>query len=389
MHRRRPSWIGFGIVLAIAALTFPASAAPPPPASLKQRVIAQYAAIASATYEDSLAAARNLQRAIDTLLKKPGVRSLEATRRAWLEARTPYLQTEAFRFYDGPIDQVEGLINAWPIDENYVDYVAGDPEAGIINDTKKYPRITRELIVSLNEREGERNISTGFHALEFLLWGQDFSTNGPGNRPWQDFTDESRHASRRCEYLRLAAALLVENLQTVASAWAAVPTNNYRHEFCALDPDESLARIFKGIGALSGPELAGERLTVPYETKEQEDEHSCFSDNTHNDVINSLVGVENVYLGRYVRTDGTVIQGPGLRALLAQTDSAFADRLASQMEASLAAARAIPLPFDQAILGANTAPGRVAIKKAIVSIQAQADLIARAANRLSIRLTLQ
>ena len=378
---------GLSLGLALFGLIQASKAAPP--GNLKRAVVGQYAAIVSASYEDSLAAARQLQQKIEALLATPSAPALEATRRAWLAARVPYLQTEACRFYDGPIDAVEGWINAWPIDEHYVDYVAGDPEAGVINEVKKFPRITRELIVSLNEREGEKNISTGFHALEFLLWGQDLSTNGPGDRPWRDFTDETRHASRRCEYLRLATALLVDNLQTVTTAWAEGVTNNYRAEWLALDPDEALGRMFKGIGSLSGPELAGERLTVPYETKEQEDEHSCFSDTTHHDVIYNALGVQNIYLGRYTRTDGTKIQGPALRDLLAQTDRAFADRLATQIDASLAAARGIPAPFDQAILGVNSAPGRVAIKKAITSLQAQADLIARAASRLSIHLTLQ
>ena len=378
---------GLSLGLALFGLIQASEAAPP--GNLKRAVVGQYAAIASASYEDSLAAARQLQRKIETLLATPSAPAQEAARCAWIAARVPYLQTEAYRFYDGPIDTVEGGINAWPIDEHYVDYVAGDPDTGIINDVRKFPRISRKLIVSLNEREGEKNISTGFHALEFLLWGQDLSTNGPGDRPWRDFTDETRHASRRCEYLRLATALLLDNLQTVTTAWAEGVTNNYRAEWLALDPNEALGRMFKGIGSLSGPELAGERLTVPYETKEQEDEHSCFSDTTHHDVIYNALGVQNIYLGRYTRIDGTKIQGPALRDLLAQTDRAFADRLATQIDASLAAARGIPAPFDQAILGVNSAPGRVAIKKAITSLQAQADLIARAASRLSIHLTLQ
>jgi putative iron-regulated protein len=378
---------GLSLGLALVGLSHASPAAPA--GSLKREVVTQYAAIASASYKDSLAAARQLQQKIEAMVASPSGPALEAARRVWLAARVPYLQTEAFRFYDGPIDDVEGGINAWPIDEHYVDYVEGEPDAGVINQVRKFPRITRELIVSLNEREGEKNISTGFHAIEFLLWGQDFSTNGPGDRPWQDFTDETKHASRRCEYLRLAAALLVDNLKTVTSAWEEGVTNNYRAEWVALDPDEALGRILKGIGALSGPELAGERLTVPYETKEQEDEHSCFSDNTHNDVIYNVLGVQNIYLGRYTRTDGTKIQGASLRDLLAQTDRAFADRLAAQIEASLSAARGIPVPFDQAILGINTSPGRVAIKKTFTSLQTQADLIARAAGRLSIHLTLQ
>ena len=378
---------GLPVGLVLAALIVTSEAAPP--ASLKREVVGQYAAIAAASYEDSLAAARQLQHVIEAMLAAPSAAKLEAARQAWIAARLPYLQTEVFRFYDGPIDAVEGGINAWPIDEHYVDYVEGDPEAGVINEVKKFPRITRDLIVSLNEREGEKNISTGFHAIEFLLWGQDCSSNAPGNRPWPDFTDETRHASRRCEYLRLTAALLVDNLQTVTAAWADGVTNNYRAEWLALEPDEALGRMLKGMGSLSGPELAGERLTVPYETKEQEDEHSCFSDTTHHDVIYDVLGVQNIYLGRYTRADGTKLQGPALRDLLAQTDRAFADRLAAQIDASLAAARGIPPPFDQAILGANTAPGRVAIKKTIASLQTQADLIARAASRLSIHLTLQ
>ena len=359
------------------------------PDSLKREVVGQYAAIASASYTDSLAAARELQHVIETMLAAPSAPKLEAAREAWTRARRPYLQTEVFRFHDGPIDAVEGMINAWPIDENYVDYVADNPDAGIINEVKKFPCVTRDLLVWSNEREGEKNISTGYHAIEFLLWGQDFSAAGPGSRAWQDFIDESKHATRRCEYLRLAAALLVENLQTVTAAWAEGVTNNYRAEFLALDPDEALGRILKGIGSLSGPELAGERLTVPYETKEQEEEHSCFSDTTHQDVIYDVLGVQNIYLGRYTRTDGSKVTGPSLRDLLGQTDRAFAGRLAAQIDTSLAAARSIPVPFDQAILGPNTAPGRVAIKKTIVSLQAQADLIARAASRLSVHLTLQ
>lgn len=385
MHPLLKSGLSLGLPLVGLIHASPAA----PAGSLKREVVAHYAAIASASYEDSLAAARQLQQKIETLLATPSAPALEAARGAWLAARVPYLQTEAFRFYDGPIDAVEGGINAWPIDEHYVDYVAGEPEAGVINEVRKFPSITRDLIISLNEREGEKNISTGFHAIEFLLWGQDFRTNGPGDRPWQDFTDQTKHASRRGEYLRLAASLLVDNLQTVTTAWAEGVTNNYRAEWLALEPDEALARVMKGIGALSGPELAGERLTVPYETKEQEDEHSCFSDNTHNDVIYNVLGVQNIYLGRYTRTDGTKIQGPALRDLLARTDRAFADRLAAQIDASLAAARGIPAPFDQAILGINTSPGRVAIKKTFTSLQAQSDLIARAASRMSIHLTLQ
>jgi putative iron-regulated protein len=243
------------------------------------------------------------------------------------------------------------------------------------------------LILSLNEKEGKKNISTGFHAIEFLLWGQDLSATGPGDRSWQDYTTRT-NANRRGQYLRIVTDLLVENLAVVAAAWAEDKPGNYRSEFLALDSDAALANILKGMGALSGPELAGERLTVPYETKEQEDEQSCFSDNTRNDVIYDAIGIQNAYLGRYEDGTGQKVAGPGVHDLLMRVDAGFASRLEAQMRSAVDCARGIPQPFDQAILGTNTSPGRVAIKNAITAFQAQSDLIAKAAKVLSIRLNL-
>ena len=101
------------------------------------QAVATYSDIAYATYTDSLNTARNLDTAINALVANPTAQTLEAAKMAWLAAREPYLQTEVFRFYGGPIDNdtdgPEGLLNAWPMDEAYVDYVEGDPSAGIIN----------------------------------------------------------------------------------------------------------------------------------------------------------------------------------------------------------------------------------------------------------------
>jgi putative iron-regulated protein len=180
--------------------------------------------------------------------------------------------------------------------------------------------------------------------------------------------------------------LLVEHLESVAAQWK--DGGNYRSEFVAMVPDAALANILKGAGALSGPEVAGERLTTPYETKEQEEEQDCFSDNTCADLINDALGIQNVYLGRYQCDGGHGLRGPGLQDLLTQIDPALASKLATQVEAAVASVRGIPPPFDQAILGANSSPGRVAIKKAITAFQSQSDLFAQAAKALGIKLTL-
>ena len=188
--------------------------------------------------------------AIDTFLANPTPATLEAAKRAWLLARDDYGPTEAFRFYGGPIDNEEtgpeGLLNAWPMDESYIDYVEGNPNAGIINMPDEYPTIDSDLIVSLNEEGGETNVSTGWHAIEFLLWGQDLNPTGPGARPVEDYTT-NENADRRGQYLAVASDTLLGHLQDMVDAWAP-GGGNYRAEFESLDKDAALAHIITGIG---------------------------------------------------------------------------------------------------------------------------------------------
>lgn len=358
-------------------------------AATKQAVLRNYANIALATYQDAHLAVEQLRIRIKIFLDAPSEESLAAARSAWVAARTPYLQTEAFRFYEGPIDQVENRINAWPVDENYIDYVREDPSAGIINHPELCPAITSESLISLNEKEGEKSISIGFHAIEFLLWGQDFDPKGPGNRSFKDYLTGSEagapNAARRREYLRLISEMLVSDLQGLAEQWMEGNPHNYRTWFAAAEPHKALRMVLHGMGALSATELAGERLTVPYETKEQEDEHSCFSDTTCNDAVFNAVGVRNIYLGRYVRSDGGKVEGASIDQLLRELDPALADKLAKQIEASVKAARSIPPPFDQAMLGDDAAPGRVVIHRTIRSLQQQGEMIARAAALIGVK----
>ncbi|MGV3756615.1 MAG: imelysin family protein [Verrucomicrobiota bacterium] len=357
-----------------------------------QRFLRNYANILHAAYTDSGQAARQMQQVIETFLRSPSEAGLQKTRQAWIAARVPYLQTEVARFYDGPIEAVEGFINAWPIDENYIDYTADEPAAGIINNPQAFPKLTSEFLVSVNEKEGEKNISTGWHAIEFLLWGQDLYEDGPGRRSHLDFvkreTGIRRHAGRRAEYLRVIAALLVQHLKQVGDEWAPDVTANYRARFLAATPHESLEKVIRGMGAFSGAELGGERTVVAYTTKEQEDEHSCFSDTTHQDMYYDQLGIMNVCLGRYVRPDKTEIRGPGLLEVIRNKDAPMADKLQQQLTASLQAIDGIPVPFDQAMKGRDTAPGRVALKKTIDALQIQTRTMAAAAKELGIQFNL-
>ena len=356
----------------------PTPTEPPAPevdvAALKAEVVANYAAGAHTLYANSLASARIMDEAINAFLADPTPAALEAAKRAWLSAREDYGPTEVFRFYGGPIDNEvdgpEGLINAWPMDEGYVDYVEGNPAAGIINMPDEYPEITAELIISLNEEGGEANVSTGWHAIEFLLWGQDLSPEGPGARPVEDYTTNP-NADRRATYLRVTSQALLGNLQDMVDAWAPGQTN-YRAEFVSKPADDALVDIITGAGALSAGELAGERMNVAYSERSQEDEHSCFSDNTTRDIVGNAIGVQMVLTGDY----GSV-SGPGILDLFATQDEGLAERLRREAADSVHQASRIPAPFDRHLTDdvPDSAPGRAQVLRTIEALERQADTI--------------
>ena len=320
--------------------------------------IANYADIVYASYSDSLEAARALDAAVDSFVAAPSAAGLSAARDAWKASREPYLQTEVYRFYEGPIDTPdggpEGLLNAWPLDESYIDYVVGADGAdkGMVNDPQM--TIDKQTVTGANEGENETTISTGYHAIEFLLWGQDLSDTGPGARPFTDYvtgpTGTAANQDRRGEYLTVVSDLLVENLESLVAAWDPNESGNYRESFLAEPPATSLGKIMSGMIILSGFETGGERVQAALDSHDQEDEHSCFSDNTHRDMVQDVQGIQNVWLGSY----GS-ISGVGIRDVIAAGSADVAGRITSRVDTSLDLANAIQPPFDREIADGNTA----------------------------------
>jgi putative iron-regulated protein len=362
------------------------SSKPLEPRTLREALVT-YSDLAFSGYTDAAIGARALRASVEHLVAEPSADALAAARAAWLAARKPYQRTEALRFYDGPIDRVEMRINTWPIDETYVEGSAEHGRIGIIDDPKTYPELTSELLAKLNAKEGETSISTGWHVIEFLLWGKDTRADGPGERPFSDFVgEEASRAARRGRYVRVVTELLVADLEGLADAWEPDRPGNYRAAFLERPPLEALALAIKGMGSLSGPELAGERLTVAYETKAQENEHSCFSDNTVADLTDDAVGIRQVCLGR--REGAAGAQDVGICDVVGERDPKLGQELRSAVEASVAKVAAIPAPFDQAMLGDDAAPGRVAIKTAITTLEQQTAALARVAALFDVRLSL-
>jgi len=357
-----------------------------PKAVTGEDVVEHYANLVLATYSDALTAAERMRANIEVFCEAPSAGTLTAARDAYINARIPYLQSEVFRFYEGPIDDEngpEGLLNAWPIDEAYIDSVVDAPQAGLINNPAQMPEISPEALLAANEKDGEENISAGYHAIEFLLWGQDLSEEGPGARPASDFVS-APNADRRRAFLLAATDLLVANLQGLVDEWQ-VKGLNYRQRFLTKPTDEALNNILTGMTMLSGFEMASERLMVAYDTQAQEDEHSCFSDTTHLDVIYDIQGINNVFFGSYTRLDDNeTMHGASIYDLLHAADPNLAETLKVITRKSLDAARDIPAPFDQAILGEDDAEGRLKILRSVEVLEAQSERLKQAGEALGL-----
>jgi putative iron-regulated protein len=423
-----------------------------------RQVLETNADVAFAGYSDAVTTAEALQAAITTFVTSPTEANHAAAKQAWLVAREPYGQTEVFRFRASPIDDTnydaadgedgpEGAINAWPLGEALIDYVKAGTDFGadqlevsshetgvadpippnnLINSTA-IP-IDEALLANTLSSEDERDVLAGYHAIEFLLWGQDLNADGSadtktsretgadtgGHRPTTDFaldvactsgpgvTSDPEICERRRQYLEVLVAKLVADLESVRDGWALGAP--YRTAFTTVETVDAgkakLLEILVGMGTLSEGELAGERIQIALSANSQEDEHSCFSDNTHRDIVLNARGVSNVYFGVYAGYDGdldgsddvttNVVDGYGFDDYL--RDLGLAD-VAAAMESALdstktaydaidSTARA-GTPFDVMIIDASSEVAQP-VRDTVVSLNAQSSQVANVAVALEV-----
>ena len=310
-------------------------------------VVMTNADIAFAGYSDALDTAMELQTAVDDFVDDPTMDTFDAAKDAWRKAREAYQPTEVYRFRPGPIEDLmddgtlerdegpEARINGWPLGEALIDYVADGEPDGDAGDEESvnaaglmYPmNLISDTSIDVGDKEtikqyvefmDDRNVGTGYHAIEFLLWGQDLNSgetmwtsprdDTAGQRPVSDYYQNAMCTSgpssapaeicmRRATYLQTATELLVDDLQAVVDAWDPNMGGSFYHTYVA--DQDSLARILESMARMAFGELAGERMNIALLDNSQEDEHSCFSDNTHRDILLNVIGVKYQFLGEY------------------------------------------------------------------------------------------
>ena len=346
--------------------------------------VLNYTNLVHSSYAAAVQSAVQTQSAIQAMLAAPSVETLAAARAAWVKARPAYLVTEVFRFYDGPIDVdakgepgPESRINAWPLNEAFIDAVRGQPKAGIVWDDSV--PLTRESIVARDQVSDEADVTTGWHAIEFLLWGQDFNPSGPGDRPHTDYLPGTKDKDRRRVYLSTVTEMLVADLRMLEAQWAP-DADNYRKKFLALEPREALGRAINGMANLVGHELASERLSVALDSGDQEDEHSCFSDTTHQDHLFDLRGAYNIWLGG----SGDATAPDSLRALTQKIDPAMAEQTDKLFAQALAAVATMDKPFESILRAPPGSPPRQRAEAAVDAFHALGSQLGAVGRRLGV-----
>jgi putative iron-regulated protein len=322
--------------------------------------IEAYADMAQARYAEAAAAAKLLRKACDTLLKAPSEINMSTARTAWIAARKPYMQGEAFRFYDGPIEKLEGAVNEAPITPSVIDDWISRSKAPI----------TVKALAKANQKSAEHDVTTGYHAIEYLLWGAD------GKRPYTEYSKGTVENDRRRAMLLATTSKLQSDLGQLSSQWSKANRKSYRAKFLKLPEREALGRMVNGMAILAGKELPRDRIETPLAGKDPHDEQSDFSNTTTADFVSGVEGLAMLWRG-----DGK------FRGLAGLVKSRKAE-VATQVDAALAdleaKSKALPNPWDVVFAKDATSPERKSADDFSSSLKALAEGLKSAGNALGV-----
>jgi putative iron-regulated protein len=213
---------------------------------------------------------------------------------------------------------------------------------------------------------------------------------GNGNRPASDFDTKActgGHCDRRAQYLRAAADLLVDDLAFMAAQWA--PGGTARKTIVEGTDGAGLTAIMMGLGSLSYGELAGERMKLGLMIHDPEEEHDCFSDNTFASHYFDALGIRNVYVGRYRRVDGSVVEGPSVSDLVKAKAPEIDAEVRTKLDATMAAMgelyrRGIMVEAYDQMIGEGNDEGNATVQRVIDRLLEQMKEIERAVAALDL-----
>lgn len=158
---------------------------------------AQVGIVAYTSLSDASQTAQTLDSQLASFMYHPNPMSQAEIQQAWRLAYNSFLHSLIFSYLpiqDPPEWQSQrigyrhllGQLDSWPIEGGYIDYIQGYPFSGIVNDLTL--EIDEDSIRSQHGFTDPTNASLGYHALEFMLWGNS------GKRSAHDFFPQENTA---------------------------------------------------------------------------------------------------------------------------------------------------------------------------------------------------
>ena len=298
------------------------------------------------TYTQLVERSAAMVSAVDALVATPDATTLKAAQVAWLAARSPWEQSEAFAF--GPADSLgfDGDLDDWPVNETDVQAVLQDNSP-----------ITPEAVQALQTTQ------KGFHTLEFLLFGAD------NNRQAADLTP------RKLEYLQALTLAFDQTAQDLLRSWrdgiggnpaysTVLATAGDGQNTAYPTAQTALAEIVQGMmGCLD--EVGNEKIGEPLKAKSTDGLESRFSHSSLADFKNNLMSAQNAYLGR--APGATQAPGESLSDVVAQADPELDKQLKAELEQAIAALEAVPNPVEPQLTNPETLAKLEAAKGAVLT----------------------
>lgn len=199
-------------------------------------------------------------------------------RSSYFDLRSSYLLLGPYLYGNGqfalPGEALYSRIDWYPVNPEYVDYVNGNPTAGIINDPVNYSFITEATVKSWDNVTGTNNRSCGMHVIEFLLYGEDLSNGAPGNRPYQDYNN-----LRRRQYLLFTSMALRDDFLELSKQEA------LEKAILQGEPTAAFDCIMTGLLTYIQSDFAEKCILKPLETQSEYYEMSRFSDFTVSEML--------------------------------------------------------------------------------------------------------
>lgn len=256
--------------------------------------------------------------ALDTLTNQT---NLNTARQSWKNVRAVWEQSEAFLFGPVATANIDPGSDTWPVDFNALDSLLNTGNA-----------FDQAYINTLGDE------LKGYHPAEYLLWGSN------GNKLSADLT------AQELAYLKALAADLREKTSSLLTSWSLSNANSYALHVSNAGQSTSIypsqkAALEEIINAMIGicDEVANGKIAEPFNMANPALEESPFSQNSLADFKNNIVGVRNVYYGKYMQ------DGYGINDYLNNNNLSLHNNIANQIENAVNSFNAITVPFGQAI----------------------------------------